>query len=176
MIFVQQRIDYERFHFPKINSWIANLRLETVSSEIETGLHRSVSVVPGQPRIEANRSKWGRSGAADRKEEGGGGGGGREGVEWWATVSAVHLLNHTVVFEGPWRWRCAHDEINKPGHDHALLGAQCAAICLASFVYLALINFNNGAKPGPRDKVSSLSFSCQDLECCHCVIVNKWVR
>lgn len=37
-------------------------------------------------------------------------------------------------------------EINKPAAN-ALVRAQCAAICLGKFVYLVLINFNNGAQP-----------------------------
>lgn len=37
-------------------------------------------------------------------------------------------------------------EINKPAAN-ALVRAQCAAICLGGFVYLALINFNNGVQP-----------------------------
>lgn len=37
-------------------------------------------------------------------------------------------------------------EINKLAAN-ALVRAQCAAICLGGFVYLALINFNNAAQP-----------------------------
>lgn len=43
-------------------------------------------------------------------------------------------------------------EINKPAAN-ALVRAQCAAICLGGFVYLALINFNNGAQPRARPPV-----------------------
>ena len=90
---------------------------------------RRVIVNPAMPsnKIRANRCKWG---------------GRKRGGKSWATVS-VHLLNHAVVFEhgGP---RSAHGEINKPATT-TLADAQCRAICLAGFVYLALINFNNGA-------------------------------
>lgn len=55
----------------KINSYWKLVPREIVSTinKIETGLHRSVSVL-GQPRIEANRSKWGCSARRSKRGRG----------------------------------------------------------------------------------------------------------
>lgn len=52
------------------------------------------------------------------------------------------------------------NEINKPAAN-ALVRAQCAAICLGKFVYLVLINFNNGAQPAWDPRWLSDPRSCE---------------